>query len=71
MLNLAAETTSIHFARSTMRIQPAGGQPIDFSVEIAKTRDEQERGLMFRRHLDDHAGMIFLEEPPLVMTMWI
>jgi uncharacterized membrane protein (UPF0127 family) len=34
--------------------------PATLTSEIAVTDAEQERGLMFRRHLDDNAGMIFV-----------
>lgn len=35
-----------------------------FQVEQAKTRDEQERGLMFRTDLTDTNGMLFYPYPP-------
>lgn len=31
-----------------------------FYVELAVTRAEQDRGLMFRRHLDEDKGMLFI-----------
>ena len=30
------------------------------SVELADTADKRERGLMYRKHLDDKAGMLFI-----------
>jgi uncharacterized protein len=33
--------------------------PVKFSVEVASTREEQERGLMFRKSLAPGAGMLF------------
>lgn len=35
-----------------------------FTVEIAKTAAEQERGLMFRTDIADNGGMIFTPYPP-------
>ncbi len=68
---LAAETGRPHFQTSTMRIDGTSSQPLNFEIEVARTPAEQEFGLMYRRTLDDHAGMIFIEEPPRLMTMWM
>ncbi|MDB5704757.1 MAG: hypothetical protein JWN66_1873 [Sphingomonas bacterium] len=35
-----------------------------FTVETAKTESEQQRGLMFRTHIDADAGMLFAPYPP-------
>ena len=42
-----------------------------FSVEIAKTKEQLEHGLMFRNRLDDGNGMIFLYEPPRISGVWM
>jgi uncharacterized membrane protein (UPF0127 family) len=68
---LAPDMSRPHFDKSTMRIDLAGGQHVDFAIEVARTPAQQEYGLMFQRHLEDHAGMIFIEEPPQVMAMWM
>ena len=35
-----------------------------FTVETAKTESEQQRGLMYRSHIDANAGMLFAPYPP-------
>ena len=35
------------------------GATYDFSIEMATTQSEVENGLMFRKHLDADAGMLF------------
>jgi hypothetical protein len=40
-------------------------------VEIAKDPPTRERGLMFRRQMDEDAGMIFLFEAPQVQVFWM
>ena len=47
----------------------AGERKID--VEIARTPDEQARGLMFRTTLTDTQGMLFPYKPPHELTMWM
>lgn len=42
-----------------------------FDVEVARTPAEQERGLMFRRALPSHGGMIFPMDPPRPANFWM
>ncbi|MFL6830180.1 MAG: DUF192 domain-containing protein [Sphingomicrobium sp.] len=42
-----------------------------FTVEIAASPQEQERGLMFRRSLDPDHGMIFPYEPSRDVAFWM
>ncbi|HHW77301.1 MAG TPA: DUF192 domain-containing protein [Xanthomonadaceae bacterium] len=44
--------------------------PATFQVEMAKTSEERERGLMFRRELPADQGMLFVQSPgPAVFWM--
>jgi uncharacterized membrane protein (UPF0127 family) len=43
----------------------------DFQVEVMRTDDEQQRGMMFRRSLDDDKGMLFPFKTPQVATFWM
>jgi len=42
-----------------------------FNVEIAKTTEERERGLMFRKELPDGQGMLFDFSPEQNVSMWM
>ena len=42
-----------------------------FTVEVAATPDEQERGLMFRKSLAGDRGMIFPYDPPQEVAFWM
>jgi uncharacterized membrane protein (UPF0127 family) len=42
-----------------------------FTVEVAATPDQQERGLMFRRTLDPDHGMLFPYNPPQEVAFWM
>lgn len=42
-----------------------------FDVEIAVTRDQQSRGLMFRRSMDPRQGMLFIYNEPQYVSMWM
>lgn len=44
---------------------------IEFTVEIAKTENEKTTGLMFREHLDQTAGMIFVYEKDKKMSFYM
>jgi len=48
-----------------------GATRVAFRVELARTPAEHERGLMFRRHLDPDAGMLFLFPRSYVQTFWM
>ena len=42
-----------------------------FTVEVAGTPEQMERGLMFRRELAPDAGMLFDFKTPTLATMWM
>jgi uncharacterized protein len=42
-----------------------------FTVEVAATANQQERGLMFRRSLAGDRGMIFPYYPPQDVSFWM
>ncbi len=42
-----------------------------FRVEVARTEEEQARGLMFRTSLAAQGGMIFPMVPPRLATFWM
>lgn len=44
---------------------------IAFNVEVARTPEEQSRGLMFRQSLPEFGGMIFPLVPPRVASFWM
>jgi uncharacterized membrane protein (UPF0127 family) len=46
-------------------------RPLSFRVELAITRDEQARGLMYRQHLDPDAGMLFINDAPTPLVFWM
>ena len=58
------------FTAAPLRIDTAKG-PQHFTVELALTPDQQEQGLMFRRHLASDAGMLFIVAQPQIMTFWM
>ena len=42
-----------------------------FTVQVAATPEQQEKGLMFRRSLGADQGMIFPYEPPQEVAFWM
>jgi uncharacterized membrane protein (UPF0127 family) len=49
----------------------ADGKVHTVTVEVVRTGKELERGLMYRRHLDPDAGMLFLMGEEKVQTFWM
>lgn len=47
------------------------GKRHTFRVELARTREEQARGLMFRTAMGPDEGMIFPVEPPRPLSFWM
>ena len=50
---------------------PAKGKTVTFRVEVARTPEERERGLMYRDRLAPDAGMLFTFEAPTDLTFWM
>lgn len=42
-----------------------------FDVEVARSPQEQERGLMYRKSLDADGGMLFPMSPPRTASFWM
>jgi uncharacterized protein len=59
-----------HFPTASLTIQTAAG-PDKFRVEVATTPAQLEQGLMYRRHLDPDAGMIFIFPQPEPTAFWM
>ena len=49
----------------------SGGKTHRFTVEVAKTSEEQAMGLMFRTKLAPDRGMIFPFDPPRDASFWM
>lgn len=50
---------------------PPGQAPAQVSVELAITPAERSRGLMFRKHLGEDDGMLFLFEREQPQSFWM
>jgi uncharacterized protein len=56
--------------RSPLVIETAKG-PARFTVELAATPETRERGLMFRRRLGAHTGMLFDFQDVRAVSFWM
>lgn len=54
----------------SVTIQKTSG-PVSFFVELAKTPEERERGLMFRKKLPKDHGMLFLYDQDVEHPFWM
>ena len=58
------------FPRSALQIHGGAG-PSWFNIRIADTPAHQELGLMFVSHLPSDEGMLFPQDQPRIVTMWM
>jgi uncharacterized protein len=58
------------FQHARLKIETQNG-PVLLDVEVADTEPQREHGLMFRRHLPEDHGMIFLFGDEREITMWM
>lgn len=65
---VAGAVASANQVRLTIR---SAAQEHGFSIEVARTPEEQERGLMFRKSLPADGGMIFPMVPPREASFWM
>ena len=49
----------------------SGGRLHHFTVEVARTPEQQAQGLMHRQSLAPDRGMIFLYDPPQQTAFWM
>jgi uncharacterized membrane protein (UPF0127 family) len=65
------EATRSDLRTSASVLVPAAGRNVSFRVELARTPEEHERGLMYRPQLDPDAGMLFLFDRPAPLSFWM
>jgi uncharacterized membrane protein (UPF0127 family) len=66
----AAPPANEGYPRTALEIRGASGRQW-FNVVIADTPARQELGLMFVRSLPSDAGMLFPQQEPLLVSMWM
>ena len=66
----AEETPQLNLVHVPLTIRSASGEH-RFTVQVAATVAEQEKGLMFRRSLGRDEGMIFPYDPPQDVAFWM
>lgn len=59
------------FERSALQIATPDARLHPFKIWVADTNERRERGLMFVRHLDAEAGMLFIYPASRPIAMWM
>jgi uncharacterized membrane protein (UPF0127 family) len=54
-----------------LTIQRADGETITLQVEIARSDEEKQQGLMYRKSLADGWGMLFVFDRDQIMSFWM
>ena len=44
---------------------------VEFLIEVAKTQEEQAKGLMYRKSLEKTGGMLFVLDKPRTVNFWM
>lgn len=57
--------------RTALTIEVADGGAHTFEVEVANTRRQRRRGLMFRKTLAENRGMLFDFKKEVPISMWM
>ena len=61
----------VFFSRSELLVETSRGATHRFTVELATSPEQQRRGLMFRDHLPQNQGMLFIFETPRPLSFWM
>ena len=65
-----AERSAAGLEQMTLDIR-SGARTHRFTVEVARTPQEQQTGLMYRTSLDPDRGMLFPNDPPRPASFWM
>jgi hypothetical protein len=60
----------VTFEKGELTIE-SDGRTHRFAIEIARTPEQSQQGLMFRSKMAPDAGMLFLYDPPQPVSMWM
>jgi uncharacterized membrane protein (UPF0127 family) len=66
----ASAAGSDDYPRSTLEIRSAQGRQL-FSIRVADTPERQELGLMYETRLPADEGMLFPQDQPRIVSMWM
>lgn len=67
----AAVSAAAEMARGELRVERGDGSGVTYRVELARSADERQLGLMGRRTLDPTAGMLFDFGSEQSLAMWM
>lgn len=71
-----ASLSVLLFTASVMQAAPAAVPVVEIGdnkvkLEVAQTREQIERGLMYRSSMPEDSGMVFLFNPPRPVRFWM
>jgi uncharacterized membrane protein (UPF0127 family) len=68
---VSLEQSAAGLQQVPLTITTAGGRKHRFTVEVARTPEEQAHGLMNRQSLAPDRGMLFPYDPPQPVAFWM
>ncbi|MDO6416421.1 DUF192 domain-containing protein [Sphingomonas sp. BIUV-7] len=70
--SLSAQSTNVaQSLKAVPLVITSHGKALRFQVEVARTSEQQEIGLMFRKTMPADHGMIFPMSPPRAVSFWM
>lgn len=57
--------------KRTLTIKKADSQEVYVKAEIARTPEELQKGYMFRKHIPEGTGMLFIFENDQILNFWM
>ena len=71
VLVLLTGLTACQEGTQSIIIETTDGAQIEFDVDVAKTVEQQQKGLMFVENMADDTGMIFTYANPQRLSFWM
>ena len=67
----SAEAAPVALDRTTVTVTTSAGRTHAYKVEVARSPEQQARGLMYRKSMPRDAGMLFPFDPPRPASFWM
>ncbi|MBI1208554.1 MAG: DUF192 domain-containing protein [Azospirillum sp.] len=66
-----SSAAAVDFETTKLVIEAAGGARYPFTVELARSPEQHHQGLMFREHIAEDGGMLFIMPSEQQATFWM
>jgi uncharacterized membrane protein (UPF0127 family) len=71
LVHCDSRTKNAGFETKKLTVDGPAGGPVIISAELARTDDQREVGLMYRKKLDEGKGMLFIFDEDERLSFWM